>query len=353
MNTIWSRVDEIIDSSPGVADLRAHGLHLLAARRWRSLGRPISPELEQEEIQAAFLTHAVPIVLAEVRGACEGPIAVMKGPVIAARFPAPSRRPFVDLDLLVGDPRGASRTLVDAGFTPGGDPATYANLPHHLRPLRSPSRPLHVELHSHPKWIEGLEVPSAYSLLEEAEPADLGVHDILMLAPSHHVLVLVAHAWAHDPLTRLLRILDVAVMAEGLDRREVDSLARTWNMGRVWQTTSMVSDALFRDGRQPWILRVPGRGLRTARESTVLELHVGRLITPFYVYDPVRSVRAVISASTGFLRRQEGESWRKKLTRTARQLTHPSMRRSKHVRSIGETAQQSTSSGIADPPEGV
>ena len=46
---IWSAVDRLIDRTPDVTALRANRLHLLAARRWRELGRPIPPDLEDAE----------------------------------------------------------------------------------------------------------------------------------------------------------------------------------------------------------------------------------------------------------------------------------------------------------------
>jgi hypothetical protein len=320
------------------------------------------------------MTRAVPAVLSEVRAAYDGPIIMMKGPVVAARFPVPSRRPFLDLDLLVPDPSRAYAVLVAAGFMPSGDPATYENVPHHLGPLRSPTKPLLVELHSRPKWVERLDPPDVETLVREAVPADLGAEGILTLAPEHHVLVLAAHVWAHDPLTKLLRIIDVAVMAAGLDRDDVDALARAWGVGRLWRSTTAVADALFHGRPEPFMLRVAGRGLKTARESTVLELHAGRLIAPFCIHSSARAFAAASSLG-GFLRRHDGESWGKKLVRTAAQLSRPSMPRSEHLRRIASvgghdhadetsilaqrrvekdvSGNTDPSPGIANPPKGV
>ena len=83
----WDRVNALIDASPGVDDLRAHGLQLLAARRWRSAGLLLPAGLVREELQAIWRTHASPRVLEEIRTACTGPMMLMKGPVAAARYP--------------------------------------------------------------------------------------------------------------------------------------------------------------------------------------------------------------------------------------------------------------------------
>ena len=115
-SALWARVDRLIDSAPSPRDVRAHGLQLLAARRLRSLGRPVPPGLAREELHAAFVWHALPSLLAEVRAACEGPILVIKGPAAAAQYPDPTLRPFVDVDLVVPDAAQTQHELLAAGF---------------------------------------------------------------------------------------------------------------------------------------------------------------------------------------------------------------------------------------------
>ncbi len=346
---IWQRVDDLIEAAPGLSDLRAHGLHLLAARRWRALGRHVPRDLVEDEVQAIVRTCAVPPVLANVRAAWEGPIVVMKGPVVASRFPAPSRRPFGDLDLLVADAPSAQEALIAAGFVPGGDPAKFARISHHLRPLRLPDSPIYVELHNHPKWVDGLQPPSLEALFEEAQPMDFEVDDLLTLAPAHHVLVLAAHLWAHDPLT-LPRILDVALMKEEVDEGVLESVARSWGVARLWRTTSHVSDNLFGTRlKQPLALRISGRGMKSGREATVVELQVGRFLNPFTVYRPMHALRVVVSAFGALFGRRENESWRRKLVRTAKQLAQPSMRYSDHIHSIVGDDEHRESTEPRDP----
>jgi hypothetical protein len=258
----------------------------------------------------------------------------MKGPVVAARYPDPMLRPFQDIDLLVADPREAQQALLADGFQPSGNPLHYARVQHHVRPLRPPNFPVNVELHSRPKWIEGLSCPPLDDFLAGAEPAGLGIDGILTFPAPKHALILAVHLWAHDPLTRLLRLLDIAVMLEGCDERDLDSLARTWRMRRLWETTLAVIDALFFGAKRPWALRHWGRGLTAVREPTVFEVHLGRCIAPFWILPPGPAARALAGSLEGFASRQPGESWRGKVERTVRQLVHPSMRRSEHVRSI-------------------
>jgi hypothetical protein len=333
--SIWDRIDALVDSAPGLLDLRAHGLHLLAARHWRSLGRPVPPALEREELAATFRTLAVPGVLAQVRAAYDGPIVLLKGPVVAALYPDPVLRPFEDLDLLVREPHAAQAALEASGFYGGVDPRSMANVHHHLDPLHSPNLPLHVELHSHPRWIDGRQPPSFDALLERAEPADVGVDGVHTVDSAHHAVLLAVHVWAHDPLTRLLRLVDVALMAEAAGREEVYAVAREWGLSRIWTTTKAIVDAiLFGAAGRPLPLRLWGRGLASAREPTVLETHVARCLSPLWTLPLHRAPRPVAAAVAALVLPGADETWSSKLSRIRRQLARPSMRRSEHLENL-------------------
>ena len=157
----WDRVDALIDASPGLA--RPAGTWASSVR-----GAPLArvreaaalPASSARSSQATWRTHAAPRVLAEIRAACDGPIMLVKGPAVAARFPDPATRPFVDLDLLVPDAQAAQAALLGAGFRLSGDPADYPAHLHHLPPLHSPADPIPVEVHSRLKWVDGLQAPT-------------------------------------------------------------------------------------------------------------------------------------------------------------------------------------------------
>ena len=100
---IWRRADELVLRAPGEAALREHGVHLLGAKRLREVGRPVSDELEADGWTAAILTLVAPSLLERVRESCDGPLVLMKGPEVAARYPQPELRGFRDVDLLVPD----------------------------------------------------------------------------------------------------------------------------------------------------------------------------------------------------------------------------------------------------------
>jgi Uncharacterised nucleotidyltransferase len=328
---LFDGVDALIDSAPELADLRAHGLHLLAARRWRELGRQVPRELLDDEIFAAFLVLTAPAVVKQVREAWTGPIVLLKGPVVAARYPDPGLRPYRDLDLLVGDAPAAQEALLAAGFVAVGD----RDEAHHLRKLRSPNLPLTVEVHSRPKWIAGLAPPPLEEILAAAVDAPIGIDGVLAPAAHHDAMLLTGHLWAHDPLTQLLRVVDVAVTAEASDRRELDALARAWGIGRPWRTTMAVVDSLLLGvGSHPWALRLWARSMRSGREPRVFEAHLNRAVSPFWSSAPRRAFGALVRSLFSLLTPMPGESWRSKVVRVRNQLANPSMRRSEHLESL-------------------
>jgi putative nucleotidyltransferase-like protein len=326
---LWEGVNRLIDRSPSLADLRAHRLQLLALARWRELGRPIPPDLDTEALQAAMAALAAPVVLERIRAAIDGPALLLKGPEVAACYPNPTLRPFGDLDLLVPDAEAVQAALVDAGFVPLGEESHYVGI-HHLRPLCLPDVPLVVEIHSRPKWIEGLRPPSIEELLEAAVDSAVGVPGIQALPRAHHALVLAAHAWGHTPLETLFGVVDVAVVRQGVSASELEALASRWGLARVWRLTSASIDALFLGGRRPWPLRIWARHLAEARERTVLETHLQRLLADFSAlpFGP-----AVVAAGRAFakeVRPSPQEDWPRKLKRMRLAFVHASLERSKH-----------------------
>jgi hypothetical protein len=335
--TIWDGVNRLIDAAPGIRDLQAHGLHLLAARRWREVGKPIPGDLAFAELWAAFRVNAARTILERIRLVCPGPLLVIKGPAVASRYPSAELRPFLDLDLLVRDPEAAQSALLADGFE-AVPSRLHPETVHHLQPLQLRGTPLSIELHRRPKWIEGLRVPDFDELLEGAAPAALGVDGILTLPPPQHALVLTAHLWAHDPLARLLRVLDVAVMAEAADPQELEQLVGAWKMERSWRVTSALADALFRRGERPLPLRLWARNLTSAREASILRMHAARILAPFSIQPVGRAVPAAGAAVGGLLRPQPYESWRGKIWRTVRQIANPRMRTSEHARAVATIA---------------
>ena len=326
---LWRRVEELVDRARDPSDLREHRLELVAARRWRELGRAVPDDLREQERMAAVTALAVPAVLERIRAALSGPIVLLKGPELAVLYPDPALRIYQDLDILVPDAQAAHAALRDAGFREVGDAEKYVGI-HHLRPLALPPLPLQVEHHSRPKWIDALEPPPTSERLDAAVPSSVGVHGISTLRPDHHALVLAAHSWAHEPLRRLVELIDVAAVSADVDRRDLLALADAWRMRRLWQTTISTVDAVLDGGSQPLPLRLWARNLPAVRRRTVLESHLARLFAGFWALPPATALRAAFVAAGAAVGPAEGETWGDKLRRMWLALRHASAPRSQH-----------------------
>jgi hypothetical protein len=330
---LWRSVDRLIDRAPSVADLHAHKLHLLAVARYRSLGRAVPDVLSTAAREATLTAFAAPLLLERVRALVDGPLVLLKGPEVAARYPGRALRPYGDLDLLVQDPVRVQRALIADGFTLVGDERLYREI-HHLRPLHYPSYPLVIEVHARPKWIDTAPSPRIEELLESAVPAAVGVDGILAPAPAHHALLLAAHSWAHAPLGQLVQLVDVAALRAESSPLELATLARHWQIARLWEVTDAAADALLLDGAKPWPLRVWARNLEAVRHRTVLETHLERWLAGFSVLPFPQACRAVGRALGRDLRPEPGETWDIKAQRTRRAIGNAFVRRPEHDKEL-------------------
>ena len=332
---LWRRVDELIDRAPDLAGVREHRLGLLAARRWRALGRLVPRDVVEEERAAAARTMTVPILLRTIRKTAGGPIVLFKGPEVATRYPESTLRPYGDLDLLVPDPVAVHRRLLRAGFKEVGDPDRFVDI-HHLRPLQLEPLPLLVEVHSAPKWIDGRGPAAARALLGAAVPSSLEIDGILTLRPDHHAVVLAVHSWAHEPLGRLLDLIDIAAMTRDVDHDAARAFAAEWGVDRLWRTMLAATDAVLGERAQPapLPLRLWARSVGTVRRRTVLESHLERWLADFWALPPRAALRAAAVAAARALVRAPGETWRDKLRRVALAVKNASMARSDHDRAL-------------------
>jgi hypothetical protein len=332
---LWRRVEALIDRAPSDDDVRSHRLEVLAARRFRALGRPVPDDFAAQERFAAITSMTAPMVLERVRAAYDGPAIVLKGPEVAARYPAAELRGYGDIDLLVPDAEAAHQALLAAGFELVGDPALYLDI-HHLRPLLASGMPLPVEVHSRPKWLDRASPPANEELFEAAVPGSLGLDGMLTLPREHHAVLLAVHSWAHEPLRRLRDLIDVAAMAEGADPQEIRRLARAWGVERLWLTTRAAAEALLGDRPMPWALRLWAQNLRTASERTVLQQHVERWLSDFWAMPFSPALRRMPATLAAEIRPEGEEGWRAKLTRSALAVRNATRRRSQHRRQIDE-----------------
>lgn len=327
---LWNGVRRLVCRVPTVADVRSHGLESLAVAYWPSAGRPLPLELAAEARAGAHTLLAAPLLLERVRGACEGPLVLLKGPEVTACYPSPAMRSFTDLDLLVPDAPAVYRRLVAAGLVPVGDASRYVGI-HHLRPLHLDGFPLVVEIHARPKWIEGVPPPPVGELLALAEPsAAVPVDGIVALPPAEHTLTLVAHSWAHTPFGSLRQLIDIAAVREKASRADLDAVAARWGLGRLWQLTDRTLDALLLDGSAPWPIRTWARNLPRGRDRTVLEVHLERWLAPFAVHVGRRAAAAAVAAMRDDLRRGRDDDWHTKLRRSRLAVRHALVRSSQH-----------------------
>lgn len=323
---LWAAVDRLVDRAPSLADLASHRIELFAARRWRERGEPVPAEIVDQERRAAIATLTAPVVLSRVREAYDGAIVPIKGMEVARLYPDSALRLFGDVDVIVDDPAKAQAALLAAGFEEVGDPALFVDI-HHLRPVQRPELPLAVEIHSRPKWVDGLPAPPTSELLASARPDANG---IAILPPAQHAVLLAVHSWAHEPLRRLRDVIDVAVMLEVAGRDEAAAVARSWGVEQLWRATTDVIEAVLHGGRRPWSLRLWAQNLERARERTVLENHLQRWLSDFWILPVGRAALGLPATLRSELGPEGDEGWRSKLSRSARALRNASRRRSEH-----------------------
>jgi Uncharacterised nucleotidyltransferase len=327
---VLTAVEGLLDRARTLEDLEDHGLQLLAARRWRALGRGVPARVVAQERAVAATALAAPAILARIRAACDGDLVLLKGPETAAAYPDPLVRSYGDIDLLTLDAHATQRELIQAGFQPVGDERRYQGI-HHLRPLRVPQLPLLVEVHHAANWPGDLEPPSAAELIEAGVPARCGVQGILGLPPAHHAVVLAGHAWCHAPLGHLRQLLDIALVAADAKPADLDLLAERWGASRLWKTTVGALDALFGGMRFPLTLRLWARHLVSVRERTVFEGHLKSWVSPMWCLPPSKAVRAGVAALAADLRPSGGERWRDKAQRTRLALANATTPAPHHV----------------------
>jgi Uncharacterised nucleotidyltransferase len=313
---VWERVDRLIERADSVADLHTHRLHLYAAWRWRQLGRPLPRELVELERGAAVQRLSVPAVLRVVREAYEGPIVLLKGADVAACYPRPELRPSLDLDLLVPDAETVQRRLVERGFRErlGITPDEH----HHGPQLEWPGLAVRVEIHGGPNWPTWLTPPPTEEVLAGATSESALGHGIRALAPAHHTLILVAHAWREVPLSRLGHIVDIMLLGRETGAGELDALARRWGLQKLWTATDEVArrvllgEATGRRSSRIWVRR-----LESVSRYTVLEAKLAELVAPFWAVPAPRAAIFVARALLSELTPAPRETWREKLRRTA------------------------------------
>lgn len=331
---LWARVDELVDRASTVSDLHAHRLHLYAAWRWRSDGRPVPAELVELERGARIFRLATPAVLRRVRDAYDGPLILLKGADVAARYPTPELRPSIDLDFLVPDPERTQSALVAAGFNELPESCT-SDEHHHLPALEWPGLPIRVELHSAPSWPTWLAPPPLEELFASATRESAVGHGVAALPPTYQAVVLAAHMWREVPLARLGQLIDVLLMAQAAPMGETESLARRWGIDRLWRVTDTTARRVLLGERiAGGAPRIWTRGLESMRERTVFESKLAQLLGPFLALPAGKAMAAAARLAGSELRPSADETWSEMARRTVGALRQGFRRRSARDREL-------------------
>ncbi len=342
---LWEEVLRVVGEAALLDDLRSHRLELLALTCWERLGREIPKRLVAEARAVAMTSLSAPLLLRRVRESCDGPIVLLKGPETSAAYPEPGLRAFGDLDLLVPDAIAVQGALVAAGFKPLGEEEIYLGT-HQLQPLHHEGFPLLVEVHTRPKWVQGISPPRVEELFEVAVESVVPVAGISALPRAHHAVLLAAHSWAHEPLGSLGQLIDIAAARQGASPLEVDALAKSWGIERIWRTTVAAIDAVFFGARRPWPLHLWARNLTSVRERTVLEMHLERWFAGFAAFPMHQAARLAVRAGGTDIRRVADEDWATKFRRTRRAVRNAFVRRSQHDTELEEES-------VGAPPDGA
>jgi hypothetical protein len=327
-------VERLVETAPNLGALRKHRLHLAAARLWQFDGREVPAELVADTRAAAVRAMLARVVLGKARSAYGGAMLLMKGAEVAAHYPVPSDRSFRDLDLLVDDPAEAQRALTSAGFVQVADPTLFGGYHHHLTPLMWPGVPLVVEVHRRPSRPEWLDPLSGENVFRVAVPSATGVPGVLAPEPAAHAVLVVAHAWKHDPLGNLGHLLDAAALLASADRARAGAFARAWGWERMWNTTVTVMDAVLGDGRRGLASKVWARHLADVRERVVLENHVTRLAAPVWSLPTSGVPHAVAFALRHTATPDPDEDWTTQLRRSCLAVVHAFRPVSQHEQSV-------------------
>jgi hypothetical protein len=336
VSVFWSAVTGLVRSRLDDNRLVAHGLGGVAADLCDGRGWPVPAGHRSQQRLARVGSVTAPILVDRIRVACEGPILIMKGPEAAARYPNGTRA-FSDIDILVPDAWRTQQQLIAGGFVEEHDPDGRWLGIHHLPRLRYPGLALAIEVHAVPKWLAGVRPPRPEELLAAAVPSEVGVEGVLAPAPEHHALLLAAHAWAHQPLGKLRDLVDVGAFRCEADEAELEQLARSWRVGRLWHTTTHALDAVL-EGTRTWPLRLWASHLPDGRGQSVLEHHLERVLAPFWAYEPRVAGRRAVSALGGALRPAFDESWSEKLKRSTTAVRRPFKPVAEHRRMLGDSA---------------
>jgi hypothetical protein len=172
-------------------------------------------------------------------------------------------------------------------------------------------------------------------VLADAVPAAIPVGGVLAPSAAKHALLVAAHSWAHEPLRLLRDIVDHAAISGEADPSELQAVAAEWGVTRLLRSTDDAARAVLYGEPLPRSMRLWAQNLGLARERTVLENHLQRWLSDFWILPPAAAVRRWPTILENELLPDRGEPWRRKFARTKLALRNPRRRRSEHNQEAG------------------
>lgn len=334
---LWEAIGRVLDAST-VAGIRWHGLGPLFARRLRHQDRPVPEALGSDYWASSFAMLMCRPLLQRVRESCDGPLVLMKGPEVARLYPDAARG-FSDIDLLVPDAAATHRQLKEAGFVEVGEPELFWGI-HHLQPLQWPSLPLALEIHTRPKWVEGLAQPEPAAMIEDAVPSGLDVEGVSALNPIHHTLAVAMHHWAHVPLASCRDMVDLLALSAESSEAELEQAATSWGIRRLWLTSYGAAKGVFGLEEPTVPVRIWARHLRAVRERSVFENHLQAWLSPYWSLSPAEALRYSGKALLKDVRPAFDEGWREKGARFVKAVRRARAPLSVHEAELGDAARR-------------
>lgn len=203
----------------------------------------LSNDVEQRRAMTIFHMQTREMIR-DVRTLVDGPLVLMKGIEVAQLYHEPWRRDFVDVDMLVGEVSAADAALRDAGF----------QALHQTASLVRAANPVTIELHRRPSSPRWAHFP-ADEVIAQSRPSRTGIDGVLRPRDDHHV-VLVAWNYWRDGACRARDLVDLQLLRQRTTDEDVRATANDWGVGRIWEATSVLLDALEGDQKTlPWAHR--------------------------------------------------------------------------------------------------
>jgi hypothetical protein len=255
---------------------RRHGFDLLVGD---------ATELARRRRQQARTVLVSEAVLGDLGATGTGPAVLMKGLEVAQLYPAPTHRPFRDVDVLVRDPLSLWEGYVGVGYRP--NPRRRVDIDHHHLPaLASPYGALGVELHHRPNLPAWARI-EAELLFETAEPSRTGIEGVRRPRDDLHALLMAMHGWIGG-FGRLRDLFDALLLASASAVPVADTAAEL-GLRRFWTWTERIAAAELLGQASP-LTRAVTRALVPRRVGRSIRTRA-RVLAPYLVANPIAVTR--------------------------------------------------------------